>query len=699
MKKAFSISANHATSIPSHHIFFDTETYCTRRGRNNETQEQRFRLGCASYVRLEKGKVTRRTEIDFDDVESFWSYVEGQQAKRRILWVWAHNLGFDLTIAGFWEQCEKRRFILDRASPKQSQSRGGPLKGFTGFRCTSGRPTFIRALGEFGIVQFCDLGNYLPHSLAEIGRTIGVPKMEFPGLQASDEQLIPYCRNDVIVLETAVIKLLLQWEKEDCGNWEFTAGKLAFNSWRHLAKRKANGYMHYEVTPIRDDAPDALERESYRGGWTECFYRGKVLDNAQRMLKSMTHSIKAAYESERGPLYVLDYRSLYPSVMRSNSFPVYRSHCWQSASLDRFRAYSDGSNAIARVFLDTPDEPFPIKLRGSLYYAVGRYWTTLGGPELKRAIAHGLVREIAECNLYEMQPIFRPFVDYWWNRRLTAERAGDVFDGTFAKMVLNSLSGKFGQHGGGWKPCDGQLSVLDWGHWTAQVERDGPIRKFRGIAGCTEIWEERSTPEWGFPAISSIITAHGREKVLSLIRSLPPRSVFHVATDAVVVSQDAYDTLLKRRLVDSERLGKLALKGVFEDGEFWGQNSHRLGNTWTQSGSWGKAKETEPGQWSYDAWQQLGSILNSRPDGSVLVHTLPLEESASIHKGHHQPDGWSRIYRIEQNIGTFKPLVTDRDIWDVEHSQWKVFDDGSGALLSQESLFADVDASSLPGQG
>lgn len=660
---AFTIRPNHGTEIPSSHIFFDTETISDGTLETLKTESLRLRLGCAKYVRLEKGQQTRVKEMSFETVEPFWQFVEDCQSEERPLWVWAHNLPFDLNIARFWQQLEDNAYEVGIVPASRFVGRLKRKSDFAGFMCLSGQPTIIKALGRRGVVTFLDLFNYLPMTLAQIGESLNFPKGKWPGNDTDDDTLREYCRNDVNVLAEAVIRLLTTWEKEDCGIWKPTASMLAMTSFRHLAKRTEDNKCYYAITPVREPEADLLERESYFGGWVECFYKGRVVKENQKKVRTENGTYLDCEQLPRGPIYQLDVQSCYPYVMRQQLFPTYRTHFWSFCSLSKFGALAASGNAIARVLLDSPDVLFPVRHQGVIHYVRGRFWTTLAGPELKRAFDGGFIREIRETARYELAPIFDEFVDYWWGRKLRATESGDKFDLVFSKMILNSLSGKWGQGGKHWKDCPLVTSPQDWGEFSRQFERDGPRYLLRAVAGNSQIQVDGKIPEWGMPCISAFITSYAREYMRKIIGICPPNSIFHVATDAILCDQRAYTALLDADMIQSSVMGKLALEAIYDDGDFRGQNSYRVGKRIVHAGNWGKAKEVEKDRWAYDSWQTLATTLQTRPDGSVKIERIGIEQEQPTSKGIFQASGWSVPYTLCEAPVAWEPLTNPEGRW------------------------------------
>ena len=96
-RRAHILKPTKGSSIPTHIIVFDTETRSIQVDDN--TVEARFAFGVYSYIRrLGNGQWSQSRTETFTDVDTFWNSVTGHCKKKRVVYVFAHNLGFDLTV-------------------------------------------------------------------------------------------------------------------------------------------------------------------------------------------------------------------------------------------------------------------------------------------------------------------------------------------------------------------------------------------------------------------------------------------------------------------------------------------------------------------------------------------------------------------------------------------------------------------------
>lgn len=658
-----SIKRNHGTRVPTSHLFFDSETVGQDTMLEGQWFDLTFRLAHAQYLRLEADQVTRETRKTFLDPQELWDFVERFQNPRRTLWIWGHNIGVDLTWCRFWEQLEASRYTWKSVKGKRGDPRFQGKRPFRGFAALGGRPCFISALGLYGRVMFVDLANYLPSSLEEIGESLGMKKIALPKDADPDDMWIERCVRDVDILRAAALTLMRQWAKEDCGTWEPTSAQLAMTSFRHIALVDREDRNPIRVVPVRDVEADLFEREFYHGGRVECYFQGQIADTEFGCFGGFKKGRAVTDPHVMSPLYLLDVQSHYPAVMRSNQFPFYRAAYWKQPTLDKFDRYAWANRCSARVFLDTPNQVYPVRVGGVLCFARGRFWTSLAGPELQKAIVCGHVVETAECAVYDTDELFTEWVDRWWEMKCAAIAEDDNNRLMFANMILRSLSGKWAQGGEYWGDCPVYRTPDTWGHWTRFDRDTGETEEFRSIAGHVQQKAYQEPPWWGFPAISAYITSYGRMELERLIALCPVRSVLHVATDALLVTCAGFDALEAAGEIAEGKLGKLKLKRTYYEGEIYGPNDMRLDDRVIRSGSWGKVDEIKDGTWWYSQWEQLPRILSKRPNGKVRIEKVKLENSKPIKRLSYGSDGWGMPFVLNQDPLDHRPLTDRQARW------------------------------------
>lgn len=636
----FRLRRNHGTETPGAMVFIDTESNERLVRSSPRKAILSYRLACATYIRYEAGEVSRRDTLDTDDWMAVWDWIESKQSKSRPLWVFGHNLGFDLTQLHFWEQAQLGRFRLGSTLPEQSNGVLSGTRAYRGRIVADGFPFYLYCLSRFGVLKMVDTLNYYPVSLEKVGEEIGFPKLEWPGFEADDEAMRTYCRRDVDITERLMLETLDCWRESDGGVWQPTAAMLALTSFRHKlprTKRPAG-----DPTIVYDDKDEwtTVERGAYYGGQVTCFYVGPIsgLDPNRSEVRNTPRS--DVLQPPRGPLYLLDVRSLYPGVMRDRKYPFRRLFRRRNPTLSECRGWLRAYGVIASVAISSAANEYVCRTPEGQQHCTGRFTTSLAGPELERALDAGDVESVHEAQVYCLDYLFRDWVDDWTRARDRADRLGERVKSSYIKMILNSLSGKFAQCGEHWVERHDRVPPFDFGSWMETGPDDDTVSRWRAVAGVAQERVAGAPPWYTFPSISAYVCSYGREHMRWLRSLCPERTVLYQATDSLIVTDEGYYALRSAGLIRDNELGYLRVEKVYEDGEIFGSNHYRLGDRWVMSGVKRKAVRMENGTYSFTHFEGTSSILATQPDGTVTVETVEVMPPGRYRKGHVGKDGW-----------------------------------------------------------
>lgn len=630
------IKPNHGTETPGRLVFVDTESRKVPLSRGTAGHRLVLRLGVAISVRMEQGRVVRRRVFRFDHHDQFWGWFAGTLDYRTATWLVAHNLVFDLTQLKFWERMEAGEFVV--SSPAVGDAAEGKdakkaKRGFRGVMCVENLPQFIVARHKKGTVKFVDSRNYFTGGVSEIGHSIGLEKSNVDLWAADHATLSAYCERDAEIIERAVCGLLSTWRREDLGTFKLTAPKLAMSCFRHK-------FMSHAITPPNDQDIRDLERDAYYGGRIDAFFVGRVQSPAGMgdPVKCWPEGVSAAYP--QGPVYMLDVRSLYPSVMLSGRFPIRHYKTLHSPDLKTVVRLLECFGGVASCLIDSPISEYPVRAAGETYYASGRYCTALCGEELIRAISENIIVSVGRLQLYVTQPIFASYVKYWWERRQYAERYNEPHTALLCKMLLNSMSGKWAQRGHSWEDCSEEYAMPGRFSWCRNDTRIGRIRRYRNIFGNVQGEGDRSEPPEAFPAISAFITASGREAVRTLILGCPRRSVLYSDTDSLLVTQPGYDHLASIGMISPLEIGKLRCLWVEREGTIRGLRDYRFGDREVLAGVGRTRQECDDGSYIDEQWETPASIIGRPADGSVIIRKRMIKMTRAYLNGYLGSDGW-----------------------------------------------------------
>ena len=514
---------NDKLKLQNNFLFVDTETKRTKES------EEKFHLGWMIYWEKDTNK---KTYIYLNNKNIFYDYIFRIMKNKDHLFVFAHNMDFDIKVLGGINKFIQKGFILDS------------------FYINGCR--FIIKLKNKNngkIIEFLDTMNYVPSSLKEIGKSIGLEKTEIDFLTCNDYTLSEYCKNDTEIICLFIQKLLQFLEEYDLSRLKPTVSSLSMNIFRHkfYSKKKNPIFIHGWNDTIE------IERLSYRGGISDCFKIGKNI---------------------KEPLYKLDINSMYPYVMQINELPTkllcYRdfNKLKENKLKELFYKYIDQKLIIARCKIYLPKEYAYILVKTKInnqsksMFLYGTFITTLTTPELNFVIKYGKILEILNIAIYEKNIIFKEFVNFFYTKRMEYDKDGNKTFKLFCKIILNSLYGKFGQTQTSYNISDNKNYDFS-SSYIIDVLNDDKYLKMNLGNKSFEVLEEGKNSFDSFVAISSFVTAYARMYLIDMILQAKRKNVYYVDTDCLIVNQEGYDLLMP--LINPTELGKLKLEEISMD--------------------------------------------------------------------------------------------------------------------------------------
>lgn len=607
---------------PSNFLFFDTETRDKRKRKTKDQAMHTLWFGCTWAFRYEEQKVTRSKKTTFTSIQQFFDTIEDRLDKSRPLYIFAHNLGFDLTIVDFWEQAE-----------------------LLGLECLyavlEDPPLFLSYRWKDCKIIFIDTFNFWKCSVADMGKSLGIEKIEIDITTATKEEAEPYCQRDVEIIANQVISLLDYLSDNDLGSFGISAPAIAMNTFKKRFM-KHEIFIHDRVRVL------ALERQCYYGGLVNCFYIGK---------------------SQGQLLYHTDINSLYPSVM-VNNYPVKLLNSYQDISVHQKLDQTPNIGFCADVTIRTYKQQYPMRYNGRLCEVQGHFRTQLCGPEFMRAYNSKEIIHIHHLAAYEMAPIFTSYVEYFWSQRQKNMIPKGNPKEQLIKLLMNSLYGKFGMKGFDWKDftqdnleayydlmqvpypdeykkqMESPLITTATSLWHA-VGLHQPI-KVRYISGKLQLQFPTGEHTESFCAIAAFVTAYARERLRALIAIAGVRSVYYCDTDSLFLDQQGFSRLVKAEEVASQVLGRLKLEGQSSKWSFYGPKDYSFGDKVVLKGIRKNAKQVAPQTYEQLQFEGLKSVLNRGGKGYILISTIRKTNKRQYTKGNTTSSGWTTPYTLSQ---------------------------------------------------
>lgn len=499
-------------------IVFDTET----KHKDDEKYEHHYMdFAYVDYFERSKdGVISRDTWQLFTNNIEMWKYITSKAYDKSTLYVFGHNVYFDLQASGFFDYATqtgwKLKFVYD--------------KGLT----------FILSIFQGKKkIKIISTTNFYDFSLAKVGEMLGIEKMKIDFDRDSDEYKKAYCRNDVVITREALLNYLAFIDTHDMGSFAMTKASQAFNAYRHR-------FMRNKICVHTEDDIVELERKSYLGGRNEAFEIGDL---------------------QGGPFYHYDINSMYPSVMLKERYPTRLVDTAAGQTTNEVYDFIQGFCAIAEVELETNEPVYGIRRNGKIIFPIGKLKTVLPTGSLKYAIEHDHIKKINTVVYYEWGYIFKDYVEYFYNLKSKYKAEGNEVYTRIVKIFLNSLYGKFGQK-----------NSVDEVTYNEDNEGYYRIENFDEVTH--EKWTEtellhtnivQNGEEEGknsFVAIPSHVTDYARLLLWSLIKMVGYNNVLYCDTDSIKIREKDKDKITYK--IDNYELGALSLEDITEKFTIYG---------------------------------------------------------------------------------------------------------------------------------
>jgi hypothetical protein len=563
------IPVNHSVAYPAHLFFLDTETRPVQSGKYTK---HLFRLGWTRDLRVSKDGATESDRwVHHKTALSVLREIEAATREKTALTVYGHNLWFDLQVCGFFHQFPKWGWILDFVYDEGLTYLLTVRNGNRSIRCVS-------------------TTNYFDFSLAILGQEIGLPKLGISFSESSLQALATYCKRDTEITAESVLKYIGFVKSHDSGRFAFTKASQAMNSYRHR-------FMGERIFVHKAEDVQALERQAYFGGRTECFQLGTV---------------------KRGPFVFLDINSMYPAVMRAHTFPNKLLEWHPKADLALLGRWIGRAACVASVTVETDSPAYPVRMNGKSIFPVGRFDTFLCSGGLERAWKLGEIKACSALAVYSRAPIFRRYVDYWYPLKAQYKAEGNAVYTRMVKLFLNSLYGKFGE-----RRFDEE--------WEEDWSGEDPWRRDCFSEATGERWVEQHlfnvTITRGDQvegprscvAIAAHVTEYARLLLWDIIETTGRKNVLYCDTDSIVVREAALGFI--RHPIDAKLLGSLSVDRTTARLTLHGCKDYEIDQGCTIKGIPKRSTKLAGGRYGYD--QFLGSASHLRIGGGPGVLTEP----------------------------------------------------------------------------
>jgi hypothetical protein len=579
-------------------------------------------------------------------------------------WLYCHNLNFDLAVTRIplllagdgWEVTDA---AVDGGAPWMKLARDGRK------------------------LVIADSHAIWPVPLEQLAAAVDIIK---PPLPEGDSEALwaARCAADTLILHTALLQLMDWHDVNQLGRWSLTGAATGWNSMRHLMAAKTSKRARTArqnlglpgVDPaaqpiVIDPDPDGLtfDRMAVYGGRRQTWRHGQL---------------------PRGRYSEIDFERAYQTIMAEQALPRRRgrwfdtldvndrliddpAHQWSivaeceiETDVPRWPCRIPVGLAAAAV---TPDEGvtgMPSRADTRVFYPVGRFRTTLAGPDIAEARRLGCLRAIFRGQVHQLGRALRP----WARWSLAAQDDPDTPE--VARMALKhqgrAVAGKWAQRT--WtRKVIGVSTTWGWSYEDAWVNGAGTRGCIVDIAGTKFLSVPDRDGDNAYPAILAFIEAHVRVAAARVIDGVGADCVVQWDTDGGIVdtaridnagpsskmtrraAQQAHDDVAAVLELLSHRAAPLHLreKTVYQRIEVIGPQHLTLDGGHRWSGVPGSAEQQADGSWSAWTWPKLAWQM-ARGD----------------------PRGYTRVQQSYRLAGSYAPgwLAADGAVLAVEVVYW-----------------------------
>jgi hypothetical protein len=338
-------------------------------------------------------------------------------------------------------------------------------------------------------IEFRDSLKILPHNLKKLTYSFNVEHKKLSldyELGIDDKNFDEYFKNDLLGL----YEVLMQCDLTD----KLTIASNCMNIYTNKFYKNKYGKMTRNNNSI-----DKFFRGSYYGGRVELVKR---------------YGLNLNY---------YDINSLYPFVMREFEYPLPIKNNYEYAD----KLYKD-KLGIYYAKIKTPNINIPLlpyRLDKKLIFPIGTFEGIYTSKELIKAQALGYnIKIINGYTFKETDFIFKDYVEYYYNVKKNSEGAKREI----AKLMLNSLYGKFGQ-----KRLFNDIELINIKDFKKDIMYSNVVNDY--ILKSKESYNKYA--QFLHSEIASLITSNARLYLYSFIEKCGFDNIYYYDTDSIITNK------------------------------------------------------------------------------------------------------------------------------------------------------------------
>lgn len=549
------------------------------RGRSDVTYECGRAVWCLYSRRSESQWFCRETPIRLT-LNHWWNYVNSLLSDRQRLYIVAPIASDFLTLTRFWERvnngvyrvADPCRAGLDAGGGKRQPSRPRRVR-----LVLKGKPDIIGFWSDRGTAVMVSMRNYLDTDIRDIARATNYQLPVVADSEGRNRPESPDPADQCVILSRFMRQFIGRWLTEGNGPWRETISQLAVSMWR-------TRFYTQRICRHADDDASQLESDALHGGRASIWCLADLGWRLSLEGDAETPPQRSHYPAIHSVVYRYDVRSMYPSLLRDREFPVRLLSVHDATDIETLAAMIRHYAVIARVTIETDEAEYPVRTDRRVYYPVGRFTTTLAGPELEYAISRRHLRTVHAYARYERGTPFRQFAGQLIANRDLCRANSDALGSLYWKALANSFGGKFAQRADRWEPRPQVPAVRQWGEWYRRdVDTPTPSR-WRGIAGVSHELVKGRPGACLLGAVFCYLTSYGRQMMLQYRRAVGLSAVVAQDTDGIWVLEAGHAVAQRHGLLSHDTAGTLRMVSEHRYARFFSPCHYYVDGTWTLAG-------------------------------------------------------------------------------------------------------------------
>lgn len=477
-----------------------------------------------------------------NEIDTFIDYISNREGI-----CYFHNLKFDGNFILSWLFRNGYKYI-------EKSAEDGP-KGKRRKKLEPG--TFTSLISDMGIwysltvcwatgkeIEFRDSAKLIPLAVSKIPAAfnlkeskgnIDYQKRREKGHELTEEEK-EYVKGDVIIIALAISIMISNGQKK------MTAASNALNDYKTRIGKKNFSRLFPSLDIMVDDSGVSLDkkiRASYKGGWTYLNPRFKDM------------------QVEAGLVY--DVNSMYPWAMHECVLP-YGMPVYEKGKPEKKPRYPLYIVQFVAVF-SLKQRHYPsLQLKGSSYFAENEYieysqmpvGLTLTNVDYELMLENydvEVIEWIGTLYFHGRKGMFDEYIDNWYAVKEESSRNGNGGMKTIAKLMLNSLYGKFG----------------------AKLEGRSKIPYYDEEAGIVRFKKSENEKRKGvYMPVATFITSYCRDKIIRSANAVYDRFIYADTDSIHVIGTEPVSEIE----IDDYRLGAFKCESEFIRARFIRQKTY-----------------------------------------------------------------------------------------------------------------------------